>query len=298
MELLCKFAVYLKSTDRASSAQFYCSDLKKFYTWFETRYGSFNPAAITPLDLVEYRSYLQSNGGRQRRVNPSPQPAASATVNRALISLSIFCRWAQDEGIMVTNPSKGIKLIATEELAPHWLTRSQQAAFLRAVQAGKSLRDLAVCGLMLHAGLRVGEVCALTRNDLVLQQRSGSVKVRRGKGNKQRLVPLNATIRKILLDYLITLPLEQSVLFASLRSEHITPRGVQHIVNRYAYNAHLDSVTPHTLRHSFCKNLIDVGVSLDKVALLAGHASVDITRRYTTPSEQDLQQAVEHLAWE
>lgn len=298
MELLHQFEVYLKSTDRITSAQFYCADLKKFTIWFETRYGSFDPAAITPLDLVEYRSYLQSEGGRRRSTHPSPQPAAPATVNRALISLSIFCQWAQDVGLIVTNPSIGIKPIAVEELAPHWLTRPQQAAFVRAVQAGKSLRDLAVCGLMLHAGLRVGEVCSLMSGDLVLRERSGSVLVRKGKGSKQRRVPLNVTIRKILLDYLASLSESQSFLFVSDRAEHFTARGVQHLVNRYAYNAHLDKVTPHTLRHSFCKNLIDAGVSLDKVALLAGHTSVDVTRRYTTPSEQDLQDAVDHLAWE
>jgi site-specific recombinase XerD len=124
------------------------------------------------------------------------------------------------------------------------------------------------------------------------------VKVRQGKGNKQRRVPLNVTIRKILLDYLASLPESQSFLFASNRAERFTPLRVQHLVNRYAYNAHLLHVTPHILRHSFCKNLIDVGVSLDKVALLAGHTSLDVTSRYTTPSEQDLQEAVEHLAWE
>jgi integrase/recombinase XerC len=199
---------------------------------------------------------------------------------------------------MVTNPSQGIKPMAVEELAPHWLTRPQQAAFIRAVQTGKSLRDLAVCGLMLHAGLRVSEVCSLTRGDLVLRQRSGSVLVRQGKGNKQRRVPLNVTIRQILLDYLVSFPESQQVVFASDRAKHLTPRAVQHLVHRYAYKAHLEQVTPHTLRHSFCKNLVDVGVSLDKVALLAGHTSLDVTRRYTTPSEQDLQAAVERLAWE
>jgi integrase/recombinase XerC len=113
-----------------------------------------------------------------------------------------------------------------------------------------------------------------------------------------QVATLNVTIRHILADYLTTLPQQQLVLFASHRAKQFTPRGVQHLVDRYAYNARLDYVTPHTLRHSFCKNLIDVGISLDKVALLAGHTSLDVTRRYTTPSEQDLQEAVEHLAWE
>lgn len=185
MELLERFDAYLKSIDRTPSAQFYYSDLKKFATWFETRYGSFDPAAITPLDVVEYRGYLQQTGGRTQ-TNPRPQPATPATVNRALVSLSVFCQWALDQDMMLANPVKGIKPIAVSELAPHWLTRPQQAAFMRAVQAGKNLRDVAICGLMLHAGLRVGEVCSLPRGDLVLRERSGTVIVRHGKGNKLR----------------------------------------------------------------------------------------------------------------
>jgi integrase/recombinase XerC len=115
------------------------------------------------------------------------------------------------------------------------------------------------------------------------------------------------TARRILTNYLATFSDEPDFLFASrfcrtateqLCQSHLSSRGVQHLVKRYAERAKLDRVSPHTLRHSFCKNLIDAGVSLDKVALLAGHSSLDVTRRYTTPSLHDLQEAVEYLAWE
>jgi len=65
---------------------------------------------------------------------------------------------------------------------------------------------------------------------------------------------------------------------------------------RYAYVARLKAVTPHTLRHTFGKNLVDAGVSLDRVAQLLGHESVDTTRIYTTPSAQDLQREAEKVA--
>ncbi|MDA8336688.1 MAG: site-specific integrase, partial [Peptococcaceae bacterium] len=55
---------------------------------------------------------------------------------------------------------------------------------------------------------------------------------------------------------------------------------------------------PHALRHAFCKNLIDLGVPIDQVAVLAGHSSLDVTRRYTVPSMADLQAAVEKTSWE
>ena len=67
-------------------------------------------------------------------------------------------------------------------------------------------------------------------------------------------------------------------------------------MERYAYDARLEEVTPHTLRHTFGKNLVDAGVPLDRVASLLGHESVDTTRIYTTPSEQDLQREVEKVA--
>lgn len=199
---------------------------------------------------------------------------------------------------MTMDPTADIKPVAEEELAPRWLDRRQQAAFVRALQKGGNLRDQAICGLMLHAGLRVSEVCNLDRSDLQLNERSGWVTVRRGKGNKLRRVPLNVTIRRILEAYLKTLPDDQVALFASERAEWITPRGVQYMVERYAYDAHLENVTPHTLRHTCCKNLIDQGVPIEQVAALMGHSSLDVTRRYVTPSAQDLQAAVERTAWE
>ena len=78
----------------------------------------------------------------------------------------------------------------------------------------------------------------------------------------------------------------------------LTPRGVQLLLARYARAAGLQRVTPHALRHSFCKNLVNVGVGLEKIALLAGHDSLETTRRYCEPSLQDLEQVVELVSTE
>ena len=80
MKLLEQFQAYLKSSDRSSSAQFYGLDIQKFVLWFQEQHGCFDLAAITSLDLVEYRSYLQSHGGRRTKTHPTGQPAAPATV--------------------------------------------------------------------------------------------------------------------------------------------------------------------------------------------------------------------------
>ena len=72
--------------------------------------------------------------------------------------------------------------------------------------------------------------------------------------------------------------------------------GIRYLVQRCAYDARLEEVTPHTLRHAFGKNLVDAGAPLDRVASLLGHESVDTTRIYTTPSGQDLQREVDTVA--
>jgi integrase/recombinase XerC len=74
--------------------------------------------------------------------------------------------------------------------------------------------------------------------------------------------------------------------------------GIHAIVKKYAYQARLEDVTAHTLRHSFAKNLVDAGTPLDQVAILLGHESLDTTRIYTQPSGRDLERVVQRAAGE
>jgi integrase/recombinase XerC len=78
----------------------------------------------------------------------------------------------------------------------------------------------------------------------------------------------------------------------------LTPSGVQWLLRKYAYTAHLEALSPHRLRHTFRKRLVDGAVGLEKVAALAGHESLETTRRYCTPSLKDLAQAVELIGEE
>ena len=78
----------------------------------------------------------------------------------------------------------------------------------------------------------------------------------------------------------------------------LTPRGFQLLLERYTKAVNLKDVTPHSLRHSFCKNLANAGVSLEKIAVLAGHESLETTRRYCEPSLGELQEAVELVSEE
>ena len=138
--------------------------------------------------------------------------------------------------------------------------------------------------------------CNLKVGDLLLTERKATLTVRAGKGTKQRIIPLNKEARAMLEQWLAVRPqITGDALFTGQRGEPMQARSVQNAVTRFAEQADLPDVTCHTCRHTFAKSLIDNGVSLEKVAALLGHESLDTTRLYVTPGERDLEQAVAGL---
>lgn len=287
--LLDRFKKHLLESDRSGGAKVYPGRVRLFAEWFSGRYGVFDPKRVTALDLVQYRNYLQNREGRKGKASP-------ATVNTALASLKVFFGWLKSKGEIADDPSEEIRLLAEKETAPKWLDRNQQLALLRAVKECGNARDEAIIVLMLHTGLRISEVCSLEREDIRLSERSGRVIVRKGKGNKYREVPLNKTARKSITKWLEKNP--EGPLFPNRYGAPMTSRSIYEVVAKYAYRAKLKNITPHTLRHTFCKNAVDVGVSLERVAKMAGHGSLDVTKRYTVPSMEDLEKDAEKWAWE
>lgn len=288
-EILNAFGQYLRGEKDASSAtvRAYLNDLKKFFRWYHETTGEAPKLdAVGQLDVAEFKRYM---------LNRNQKPT---TINRALVSLSVFFDWAVRQGHAAQNPVSGVKPVRETRSAPRALGRRELWALMRAVQKSGRERDIAIVTVLIHTGLRVSELCALTIEDVTLRERSGTLVVRSGKGNKRREIPLNATARKALKEWLDVRGDAPGPLFTSQKGGALSPRAVEHLLARYAYAARLEGVTPHVLRHTFCKSLIDAGESLDRVAVLAGHSNLNTTARYTRPSNDDLQRAVDRLAWE
>lgn len=281
------FQAYLEQHYTAHTIRAYRQDLADFSTWFVALTGeTFNPQAVTPLDIREYKRHLQD-----RHTQP-------ATVNRRLAALSTFFRWARAEGLVSgDNPTADVPGVDKVKLGPKWLKRAEQAALLRKVKARGRVRDIALVTLLLNTGLRLSEVCELELEDIIeLSERKGLLRVREGKGEKERTVPLNADARRTLQTYLSNRPAaDHRSVFVGQRGKPLQQSGVERLVGEYARKAGLKNCTPHTLRHSFAKNLVDSGVSLDRVAKLLGHENLNTTRLYTTPSLEDLTDAVERV---
>lgn len=263
----------------------YTGQVERFRRWYEQAIGAFEPDGVTALDVADYRRWMQARGSKP------------ATVNLALGALSVFFSWAVSAGLASVDPTQGVKRVPQQLPGPRWLDRRAVGALVRAVTRYGTPRDRALITLLLHTGLRVSEACDLRVSDVEIRERSGKVRVRMGKGGKYREVPLNVTVRKVLAEYLEVHPGGEWFFVNRMRGK-LSPRSAERAVARYARLAGLEDVTPHALRHTFCKMLVDAGESLDRVAALAGHANLNTTARYTKPSFADLEQAVQKLAWE
>ena len=277
------FAAHLSQAERSPlTIVNYRCDLRAFAAWFaETNGETFEPSKITPTDLREYKQAMIVRLGLR-----------PASVNRKLATLKSFLKWAADSGLVADAIAHKVPRFEREARpGPRWLDRREQSALLRALERGESDRDLAIVKLLLNTGLRVHELCGLEWSDVTMTERKGVIVVRSGKGGKRREVPLNLDARNALEAAGFRLHAgERRAVFHGQRGP-LTPRGVQSMIERYASGIDAE-ITPHALRHTFCKNLVNAGVGLEKVAALAGHENMQTTRRYCEPSMKDLEGAV------
>jgi len=267
----------------------YVTDLKRFAAWFEKTNGEhMRLRDVTPVDVRDHKAHLQTI----KRFKP-------ATINRRLAALRTYFSWAIDEGLITENPVR-VRNVEEPQTAPRSISEREYHRLLRAFQKDGSKRDIAIVQLLRHSGLRVGELCNLELEDVEMSERKGKVIVRSGKGRRYREVPLNLDARRALQEYLSDgrLEVEDPHIFIGQRKNGLTEVAIQDIVRKYAELAKLEGVTPHVLRHTFARSLLDKGVDLVTVQQLMGHKRVDSTARYTKPSERDMEVAVARLELE
>lgn len=261
----------------SNTLEAYQGDLENFGQWYAHTFGEeVKPEIVTELDLAEYRQYLI-------------QKYRPATVNRRLTAVRRWLEWALEKGIIGKLPALP-KQIKQERLAPKALSKKEQNALLRAVERSQNPRDKALIYILLFCGLRVGEVANLRIEDLEIKDRMGKLTVRSGKGAKYREVPIPAPARAALREYLGDR--QDGLVFMGQRGP-LTEKGIQNILKKYEYQARLDKLTPHMLRHTCATNLLNAGVDLVKVAAILGHENLNTTAIYTRPKFEELMAAVE-----
>ena len=257
--------------------------LTHFIRWSEGSYGQpFDPAAIIPRDVADWKAHQQT-----------VEKARPATINQRLVALSRFFKWAVVQGYARSDPTAEVRGLRLEGRRPKALDEVGVRRLLRQVHKEGNLRDVALVELLVGAGLRVSEVLALRRGDVTLNERSGEVVVRRGKGGVHRRVPLTAPVRRALRAYLAEHPElgDDDPLWVGQRGPLRDRSGVVRLLKGYARRAGLEEeqVSPHVLRHTFATRYLAANPGdLRGLAALLGHANLNTVMVYTQPSTSDL----------
>jgi site-specific recombinase XerD len=150
----------------------YLSDLRQFIAWCECcwherqEHRSFAPQVVAPSLLLRYREYLQTT------LNLKP-----STINRTLMSLKRYFAWSRRTQLIQSDPASPIKFVPKEAAPPRHLSDDEEEALVAAVNATGTLRDQTIIVLLLHTGLRAQELCSLTRQQIHLTKRNGTLRI-------------------------------------------------------------------------------------------------------------------------
>ena len=217
---------------------------------------------------------------------------ASSSLCRALVAIKVFFRFLKRENILAENPTVFLESPKIWQLIPEVLTVEEVARFLKAPdrESFVGVRDRAIFQVMYASGLRVSEVCGLNVESVT----DDHVRVK-GKGNKERVVPIAASAVQAVDDYLIRFRNEgDGPLFITQRGQRIDRVTIWGRVKFYARKAGIEkSISPHTLRHSFATHLLENGADLRVIQEMLGHAHIATTDRYTHISHKHLHAAFE-----
>ena len=280
-----EFAKYQKLLNKSELTIInYRTDISVFAKWFNGQNAYlFATNKITPTDIRLYKQYLIKH-----EYKPN-------TINRKLLGLKYFINWAIDTN-QIKHHFPFPKPVKDQSITAKWLDRLEQNALLRHIEQYGKERDVAIVKILLNTGLRVQELCDLKWKHIIITDRKGHLYINYGKGDKSRTVPLNQSARLAFkaIGYDINIG-SKNFVFIGQRGP-LTPRGVQFMLKQLLARTHLAHISPHHLRHTFCKNLVDSGATLEKVAILAGHESLDTTKIYCRPSHADLSEAVERIS--
>lgn len=218
---------------------------------------------------------------------------SGATVARKLSALRSFFRFGLRRNLLGSDPLAGISGPKVGRFIPVFLTVDETFALLESPgeQDRYMLRDLAILELLYSTGVRVSELVSRNVTDLDFIEEVLTV---RGKGNKERLVPVGRPAIEAVRSWLSQRSqlmlqragrgreVEKEALFLNGRGSRLTSRSVERLVKGYGERAGINQiVTPHALRHSFATHLLEMGADLRSVQELLGHASLSTTQRYT-----------------
>jgi integrase/recombinase XerD len=256
----------------------YRNDLQQFGAFLARH--DIDPIEVKPVDLLEFVSELAN--GREDKA-----PVGASTLQRKIACLRSFYRHLRREQIIDHDPTAELRPPRSPGRLPKVLSRDEVNRLLAQPQGTSpgALRDRALLETMYACGLRASEAISLELSDLDLEV---GVLRARGKGSKERLVPIGRKAIETLEAYLragrprlVGLRDEQHV-FVNRRGSGLSRQGLYKIIQAHARSAGLEHrMSPHTLRHTFATHLLAGGCDLRSLQEMLGHADIGTTQIYT-----------------
>lgn len=294
-EIIRRWQEWLSGTKRYSTNTLdaYSRDLSVFLTFASEKYKrNLNLDDFQRFDIRLFRSFLSARS--HKRIEKS-------SMARELSALKNFYKWlnknnyTQNTNLSIISSPKHAKILPRAlDINDTFTFLDEAKKFAKTPWQGS--RDVAVFTLLYGCGLRISEALSLNMGDITAQN---YIKIK-GKGNKERIVPLLPAVVKAIDDYLSQCPYKMSTgepLFLGARGERLLPRIIQRQMEKIRTYMQLpDSITPHALRHSFATHLLENGTDLRSLQELLGHASLTTTQRYTDVSIEKMTE--EYNKWQ
>ncbi|MDQ6829074.1 MAG: tyrosine recombinase XerC [Gemmatimonadota bacterium] len=271
----------------------YRRDLSAFTKFLNDYYGG-GSWSWGGLDRLAIRGFMGQldRGGLSKR-----------SIARALSAVRSFYKFLHTNEVVEANPARGVVTPKHEKYLPGYLDRAQVELLFQMAEtkawSGKfvDVRNLAIVELFYSTGMRLAELCGINRTDIDLV--SQQVKVR-GKGRKERIVPLGDHAQLALRNYeskrdeilrIIGGRVDRTAFFLARTGRRIGRKAVQNVVTAFLDEIDEDAgLSVHSLRHTFATHLLDAGADLRAVQELLGHASISTTQIYTHTSVERLKQ--------
>lgn len=248
----------------------YKKDIERFLNYVKENHGLTSIGKITQVHIGNFLSCI------------SPKLDATS-VNRILSSLRSFFRFLKRNNYTEKNPAGRIKNLKDSYDLPSFLTIDEMFSLLN--QKFNNIRDKLILEMAYGCGLRVSELIGLNLGDINLEGQFVRVK---GKGKKERIVPLGRVAINVFRDYIKRREQEGEVLrgdtpvFVNKNKQRLSDRYVRTIIKKVREKAGIKKkISPHTLRHTYATHLLEGGADIRSIQELLGHSKLSTTQKYT-----------------
>lgn len=280
----------------ASAISIVAQSVHYFQRFLGTQPGSLAMTDVTHRDIRAYIFHLQQMRcfASHPLIHTKERGLSGHTINCYLRSLRIFYNWLVSEEIMQSNPFDKVKIPRPPVKVIPAFSASQVEQLLHAIntKTAAGYRNFVIFLTLLDTGLRISELCGLQMENLYMED--GLVKVR-GKGNRERLVPIGKQVQRALWHYIDRCrpdpaTVHDNLVFLTQTGRMVTKATIQKKMAEYGRKAGLVGVrcSPHTLRHTAAVNFLRNGGDVFSLQKILGHASLEMTRRYCALADVDV----------